>query len=83
MISLGSLTSSLVHPREVFKTAILQNSASIILIHNHPSGDPAPSNDDIEITQRLKTAGDSLGIKILDHIIVGDNYFSFLDQKML
>ena len=83
LVSLGSLTSSLVHPREVFKTAILQNSASIILIHNHPSGDPAPSNDDMELTQRLKTAGDSLGIKVLDHIIVGDNYFSFLDSKML
>ena len=83
MVSLGSLTSSLVHPREVFKSAILQNSASIILIHNHPSGDPAPSQDDIEITQRLKVVGDSLGIKILDHIIVGNTFFSFVDSKML
>tara|TARA_B100001964_G_C14186898_1_gene579052 strand:- start:559 stop:1008 length:450 start_codon:yes stop_codon:yes gene_type:complete len=83
LVSLGNLTSSLVHPREVFKFAILQNSASIILIHNHPSGDPNPSQDDIEITQRLKKSGDVLGIKILDHIIIGKTFFSFLDSKML
>ena len=85
-ISIGSLTSSLVHPREVFKGAIINNSASILFMHNHPSGDPKPSNEDIEITQRLKQAGDILGIKVLDHIIFGDfknPYFSFVDEGRL
>lgn len=82
---MGSLTSSLVHPREVFKGVLINNAASVIFFHNHPSGDPAPSTDDIEITKRLKHAGDILGIKILDHIIFGDSqrHFSFVDQKML
>ena len=85
-ISIGSLTSSLVHPREVYKGAIINNSASILFMHNHPSGDPKPSNDDIEITQRLKQAGDILGIKVLDHIIFGDSknhFFSFVDERRL
>jgi len=78
-ISVGTLHSSLVHPREVFKTAILSNSASIILAHNHPSGDPTPSREDIEITKRIKEAGEILGIEILDHIIIGtDGKFSSL-----
>ena len=82
-ISIGTLSSSLVHPRDAFKCAIINNSASIVFMHNHPSGDPQPSNDDIEITQRLKQAGDILGIKVFDHIIFGDfknPYFSFADS---
>lgn len=71
--SRGSLNSSIVHPREVFKTAILSNAASILIAHNHPSGEPEPSEEDISITKRIKEAGDIIGIKLLDHIIVGDN----------
>ncbi len=83
IISQGSLTSSLVHPREVLNPAIKESAASIILIHNHPSGDPTPSQDDIEITQRLKQACDIVGIKVLDHIVIGEkSHFSFVDQKM-
>ena len=83
MISQGSLTSSLVHPREVLNPAIKESAASIILIHNHPSGDPLPSQDDIEITQRLRQAGDIVGVKVLDHIIIGEtSHFSFVDQKV-
>jgi DNA repair protein RadC len=69
--SIGSLNSSIVHPREVFKTAILSNSASIIIIHNHPSGDPDPSNEDVNISKRLKECGKIMGIEVLDHIIIG------------
>ena len=70
-ISMGTINSSLVHPREVFKTAILSNSAAIILAHNHPSGKPEPSNDDINITKRLVDAGTVLGIDVIDHVIIG------------
>ena len=81
VVSLGSLTLSIVHPREVFKPAILMNSAAIICAHNHPSGDPAPSSEDRVLTTRLRQAGDLLGITILDHIILGDERtFSFADQ---
>lgn len=73
VVSVGTLNSSLVHPREVFKTAILSNAASIILFHNHPSGDPEPSQEDINITTRIKDAGEILGIELLDHIIIGSN----------
>lgn len=72
-VSVGSLNASIVHPREVFKTAILSNSASIILAHNHPSGDPTPSKEDIGITHRIKEGGKILGIDLLDHIILGDD----------
>lgn len=72
IISRGSLNSSIVHPREVFKAAILNNSSGIILFHNHPSGDSQPSREDIETTERLVKSGDLLGIKVLDHLIVGD-----------
>lgn len=76
-ISIGGLNSTMVHPREVFKPAILTSSASVILIHNHPSGDPTPSSEDIEITKRLIEAGELLGIEVLDHVIVGaDKYLS-------
>lgn len=70
-ISIGGLYSSIVHPREVFKPAILTSSASIILIHNHPSGDPTPSPEDVEITRKLIEAGNILGINVLDHVIIG------------
>ena len=83
-VSVGCLTSSIVHPREVFKMAILGNAVSLILCHNHPSGDPAPSPEDIEITKRLVAGGEILGIKILDHIIVGEQgYVSFADKGWL
>jgi DNA repair protein RadC len=73
--SVGILDASIIHPREVFKTAILQNSSRIILIHNHPSGDPAPSDEDLRITTKFKEAGELLGIEVLDHIIIGKNKF--------
>lgn len=84
MVSVGSLNQSIVHPREVFKTACLSNAAAVILIHQHPTGDPSPSSEDISITRRLKEAGELMGIKILDHIIVGDgNYHSFVERGLL
>jgi DNA repair protein RadC len=77
-VSRGTLDSTLVHPREVFKAALLANAASIIAAHCHPSGDCAPSPDDIALTTRLAAAGELLGVSVLDHIIVGDGrYFSF------
>lgn len=72
-VSIGTLNSSIVHPREVFKTAIMSNSASIILFHNHPSGNTQPSKEDISITERIKEAGKIIGIEMIDHIIIGDN----------
>jgi DNA repair protein RadC len=84
LVSIGSLNQSIVHPREVFKTACLSNAAAIILIHQHPTGDPSPSTEDIAITRRLKEAGEIMGIKILDHIIVGDGeYLSFVERGLL
>jgi len=84
IISQGSLSSSIVHPREVFKAAIANNAASIILAHNHPSGDPEPSREDIETTHRLVNAGNILGINVLDHIIIGDGrYISLKEQGMM
>ena len=84
-VSIGTLSASLVHPREVFKVAILANAASIILAHNHPSGELSPSRDDIELTQRLVRAGETMGIEILDHIIVGENqeYLSFKEKGLM
>jgi DNA replication and repair protein RadC len=83
-ISIGSLNSSLVHPRECFKEAIRRNSNSIILLHNHPSGDPAPSREDIQVTQRLIEGGHLLGIEVLDHIIIGDKrYISLKEQGII
>jgi len=80
-VSTGSLNSSIVHPREVFKRAILQNAASIIICHNHPSGDPTPSQDDINTTKRIYDAGKILGIELLDHIIIGDNRYISLKER--
>jgi DNA repair protein RadC len=71
-VSVGCLTSSLVHPREVFKPAILAGSAALLLAHNHPSGDPEPSAEDIALTRRLTAAGQILGIEVLDHLILGE-----------
>ena len=79
----GTLNSSIVHPREVFKPAILSNAASIILAHNHPSGDTTPSKEDISITRRIKDGGDLLGIKLLDHLIIGDDYTSLKEKGIV
>jgi DNA repair protein RadC len=80
-ISVGSLNSSLVHPREVFKPAVLKSAAAVILLHNHPSGDATPSSEDLEITRRLAEAGKLIGIEVLDHIIIGDHVFTSLKEK--
>jgi len=82
-ISMGSLDTSIVHPREVFKEAISSSAASVILVHNHPSGDPEPSKEDIELTKRLAKAGEIMGIEVLDHIIVCDKSYSSLKAKNL
>lgn len=83
-ISIGNLNSSIVHPREVFKVAIENNSANIFLIHNHPSGNMEPSNEDIKITQKLVEAGKIFDINVFDHLIIaGDNYTSFVEQKII
>ena len=84
LVSVGSLSTSIVHPREVFSPAVRDSSAALIFLHNHPSGDPAPSREDRESTQRLRQAGSILGIRVLDHIILGhDDYFSFADAGLL
>ena len=84
VVSMGSLTSSIVHPREVFKAAILANAASVLFMHNHPSGNIEPSLDDIEITNRLCKAGGILGINILDHLIITSNdYLSFREKGLI
>lgn len=74
-VSVGTLNSSVVHPRELFRNAIKRGAASVILLHNHPSGDPAPSREDKDITHRVMEAGKIIGIEVLDHIIIGDNKF--------
>lgn len=84
VVSQGSLSSSIVHPREVFKEAIKESAAAVIFMHNHPSGDPKPSNDDITLTIRLQEVGELVGIKIVDHVIIGDSeYFSFRDEELI
>ncbi len=84
LVSVGSLSTSVVHPREVFSAAVRDSTAALIFLHNHPSGDPAPSREDRECTQRLVRAGKILGIRVLDHIILGhDDYFSFADAGQL
>jgi DNA repair protein RadC len=83
-ISEGSLTASLVHPREVYNPVIRDSAAAVIFVHNHPSGDPAPSPEDIDITRRLKEVGDVMGIRVLDHVVIGhDRFFSFNDKGMI
>ena len=84
VVSLGSLTAALVHPREVFKPAILANAANLILAHNHPSGDPEPAAEDRAITERLRHAADLLGITVLDHVVIGDGTFrSFAEEHLI
>lgn len=83
-ISEGSLNQSIVHPREVFNAAVRQSAAAMILLHNHPTGDPHPSVEDIEVTRRLSEAGQLMGIRVLDHIIIGENeFYSFADNGQL
>jgi len=84
VVSIGTLTSSLVHPREVLKAAILSNAAGFILAHSHPSGDPTPSPEDRETTRRIKSAADLIGIPMVDHIIVaGERFYSFRQGGLL
>lgn len=79
-VSVGTLTSALVHPREVFKALLLANAAAFAVAHNHPSGDPTPSREDIEITRRLREVAELFGIQMLDHVVIGrDRYVSFVD----
>lgn len=81
IVSVGTLNSSLVHPREIFKTALKRSAASIICLHNHPSGDPTPSFEDVEVTRRLVEAGQILGVEVLDHIVLGENCFLSMKEK--
>lgn len=83
-VAIGSLTVTIVHPREVFKAAILANAAAIIALHNHPSGDPTPSPEDQALTARLREAGTLLGITLLDHLVIGNQrFYSFADHGTL
>lgn len=82
-ISVGDLSSSIVHPREVFQDAVIASAASIIVAHNHPSGDPTPSSEDVAVTKRLISAGEILGIDVLDHIVIGDGIFASLKERGL
>jgi len=84
IVSIGSLSTSIVHPREVFAPAVRDSTAALIFLHNHPSGDPGPSKEDHDCTRRLLNAGKILGIRVLDHIVLGHNdYFSFADAGLL
>ena len=82
-VSVGTLNSSVVHPREIFKAAILSNAASLILVHNHPSGDPTPSPEDVDLTKKLVDAGKLLNIPVLDHVVMGDRRYASLKEKGL
>lgn len=83
-VSIGNLNSSIVHPREIYKPAILKGAASIILIHNHPSGDPSPSQEDLDVTRRVSDAGNLLGIPVRDHVIIGDGcFYSFKEHGLI
>ena len=84
VVSIGTLNGSLIHPREVFKSAIKESANSIILVHNHPSGDPEPSVEDEQITEKLFKSGEILNIKVLDHVIIGKDFFySFKEKKIM
>ncbi len=84
MVSLGTLTGALVHPREVFRPVIIDGGAALAIVHNHPSGDPAPSAEDRQITKRLSDAAELLGIRFLDHVIIGKGrFFSFVDECLM
>ncbi len=82
LVSEGTLTSSLVHPREVFRPAVRESAAAVVVVHNHPSGDPEPSLEDVEVTRRLIDAGRLLGVPLLDHVVVGDGRFVSLRERM-
>ncbi len=82
VVSEGTLTTSLVHPREVFRPAVRESAAAVVVVHNHPSGDPEPSLEDVEVTRRLIEAGRLLGIPLLDHVVVGDGRFASLRERM-
>jgi DNA repair protein RadC len=84
-VSVGSLNASIVHPRELFKEAVKTSAASVVVVHNHPSGDPTPSSADIQLTRRLVKAGDVLGIEVLDHVVIGDGgeYASLRDLGLM
>ena len=82
-VSVGSMNQSIVHPREVFKTAILSSAAAVLLVHNHPTGDTEPSQEDREVTRRLAEVGALIGIRVLDHVIVGEGYYSFTEHGLL
>ena len=83
IVSVGSLNASIVHPREVYKSALLSSAAAIVFVHNHPSGDPTPSREDIELTSRLKEASELLGIRLLDHVVIGTGrHYSFADTGL-
>ena len=79
-VSRGTVNSSLVHPREIFRTAILSNATNIIMVHNHPSGDPKPSPEDKSVTKKLIHASEIIGIELLDHVIIGDTFYSFKEE---
>ncbi|MEN1761740.1 RadC family protein [Anoxynatronum sibiricum] len=81
IVSVGSLNASIVHPREVFKTAIKKSASALICVHNHPSGDPSPSKEDLAITKRLVDAGQLMGISVLDHIILAGSHFASLREE--
>lgn len=81
VVSVGSLNASIVHPREIFKTALKRSAAAVICAHNHPSGDPTPSEEDIQVTQRLVAAGRILGVEVLDHIVIGDKRYISLRER--
>ncbi len=82
-VSIGTLNASLVHPREVFKPAIEVSAASVIIVHNHPSGDPEPSREDIKVSNQIVKAGEILGIPVIDHVIIGDRAYSFKDKGQI
>ena len=84
LISMGSLSLSVFHPREVFVSAIRESAGSILLVHNHPSGDPTPSSEDVEITYRLREVGKLVGIEVMDHLIIGNGkYVSFIEKHLI
>ena len=84
VVTRGTLDASVVHPREVFRAAIIESAAAVVLVHNHPSGDPAPSREDREVTEQMADAGRLVGISVLDHIVIGDGrYVSFVEAGLL
>jgi DNA repair protein RadC len=82
LVSIGTVSSALVHPRECFRPLIESSASACILVHNHPSGDPTPSSEDIKITRQLISAGDIIGIKVLDHIVIGDSALSLREAGL-